>query len=444
MKKLLMILCLTSMISHSVIAQIPKEVIPLVNSLSRLWYNGEIEEAIETSLELYRLYPPMLIEKIHNSLSQQVNAQEKNGKSSVFLEQLHRENNEEINEIIKPIYLWSKVKNTVKSDSLITIIEDLRSVLTDSSNQKTQAEKYCLLVLKELDSKQFADQSIKKELLLKVISNLESFPYIKQKVNDRRVKEERARNRHLLAYSYYYFYLNFEKKEEHFSLASEYSPDQSDQSVVPSYFYDAALLTGNTEQFGYKMEYYEYLKTNNKTQKALNLLTEIAFCEPSDGNILELRSCYKVVEANESFEDYWLKFIYSSTQTVPQVKIDYPDEVLDLSKKPGSWIYIDVWGTWCSPCIAELPDLQEFFVENSQNTDSNLKIFTFSFRSQNLLSFMTANEYTFPVAEVDDQIVDAFHVSGYPTKILITPEGNYLKIPFGTDWVMYIKNYLLL
>lgn len=57
---------------------------------------------------------------------------------------------------------------------------------------------------------------------------------------------------------------------------------------------------------------------------------------------------------------------------------------------------------------------------------------------------MTENNYTFPVSEIDKQTNDLFEVSGYPTKILISPDGNFIKIPFGVDWKTYIKNYTLM
>jgi hypothetical protein len=77
-------------------------------------------------------------------------------------------------------------------------------------------------------------------------------------------------------------------------------------------------------------------------------------------------------------------------------------------------------------------------------TNFNLKIYTFSYRSQNLKHFMDTNNYTFPVSEIDKHTCDLFEVTGYPTKILISPEGNYIKIPYGVDWKMYIKNYTLM
>lgn len=430
------------MVCNSFNAKIPKEAFLLTNSLSDLWNNGETEKAIETSLKLFRLYPPFFIERIHNTLAQQLQDKDRNRNGSVFLKKIYFKNNKEINKIIRPIFVWDKVLNTNNQDSLAIVINDFRKILKDSSNYKSQTERYGLLILKELDFKKFDDSNMKKELLLKIISNLESYPYIKEDVFDRKASEIRAWNRYLLAYSYYCLYSKFDKKEEYLLKASDYSPDENDQQVKNAYFYDAALLTGNVKQFGYKEEYLKYLKINKKTQQVLNLLTEITFNEPTDIKIKELRNYYNGLSLSKSFNEYWFKYINLKSKSVPQVIQE--KGVLDLSNKHGAWIFIDIWGTWCSPCRKELPDLQALYVENSLNKNSKLQIYTFSYNSQGLSKFMKDNKYSFPVVEIDKQINDAFNVLGYPTKILITPEGNYLKIPFNVNWKMYIRGYCLM
>lgn len=54
---------------------------------------------------------------------------------------------------------------------------------------------------------------------------------------------------------------------------------------------------------------------------------------------------------------------------------------------------------------------------------------------------MNEYQYTFPVAMGDRNIVAAYNVRGFPTKALITAEGNYLFIPFNSDWIKFIERY---
>ena len=444
MMKTILILIFSGLVSGLTNAQIPKEAFPLTNSLYDLWHEGKTGEAIETSLKLYELYPPFLINNFHNTLAQNFQNKDAIKNSAVYLEELRKRNNAAINRIIEPIYLWSKTIDNSDTVQLNKIISYLSDVLTDSSNYKSKAERYCLLVLNDQSIQKLIDQKTRKQLLLKVIRNIETYPYLIQIDSAGKEMNKRAWNRYLLAFSYFSLYSNFDQKEEYLMKASNYSPDNNDLQVVHAYWYDAGLLTGNRNQIGYKKDYLNYLKANQKDQESLSLLSEIAFNTPSDDNLKALKEHYVHSFLKKPFKDYWLQFINQHCKNAPKLKIEFTDGLLNLMQKPGHWVYIDVWGTWCSPCVKELPELQKFFTENKKNTKSNLKIYTFSYGSQNLSSFMNEKQYSFPVSEIDKQVNDAFEVTGYPTKILITPEGKYLTIPFNVDWKMYIKNYCLM
>ncbi|CAD0008114.1 TlpA family protein disulfide reductase [Flavobacterium chungangense] len=442
MNKILMTLAIGLSTFSLCMGQIPKEAFALTNSLSDLWRNGETETAVESSVKLYHLYPPMFINRIHNTLAQQLqNAPRLYGQQ--YLEQLLLKENNKINTIITPIHLWSKSMEATNENDLKGILEDLNSILKDSANYDSKTERYSLLILQELERKNAIDIKSKEKILNKNITSLESYPYILKIKADRLDGEKRAWYRYLLAYSYNYLY-SINPKEEYLKKASDYSPDLNDWLNKHAFFYEAALLTGNTREFGFQTKYQKYLTENNRNTEALNLLCNIAFTNPSDSNIKSLREYYEKLKYELPFSDYWTTYIHKMGKPVPKVKIKYENEELNLTEKPKNWIYIDVWGTWCSPCREELPELQSLFTANSSNKNSKLRIYTFSFGSQNLLAFMNDNKYTFPVSEVDKQTNDLFEVSGYPTKILISPEGNFIKIPFSLDWKTYIKNYTLM
>lgn len=398
MKKLILTLTINLLILSTNLAQIPPEAFPLTNSLSGLWRNGEIDKAIESSLELYRLYPPMFIDRIHDTLAQQLE-DDSNHYGLTYLELLLKKENQEINEIIAPIYLWSKAIVAKEEQELTSIKQELKNLQKDSSNYESKLERYSLLILNELDSKNATDNEYQVEIIIKNISSLKTYPNIIQIVTDRKESEKRAWHRYLIAYSYDYLYSNVSNKEEYLKEASDYSPDLNDRLNKSAFFYDAALLTGNARQIGFKSKYQKYLVDNNRKSEALDLLSEITFGEPSDYNLNSLKELHKITQNDKTFNIYWESYIHNKGKTAPQIKIQFEKEMLDLTKKTESWIYIDVWGTWCSPCRKELPELQSLYSENQQVKNSKLKIYTFSFGSQNLSDFMTENNYTFPVSE---------------------------------------------
>jgi len=443
MKKLFLTLLINITLVSLNYAQIPKEAFHLSNSLYGLWGKGKIDKALKSSIELYRLYPPFFIERIHNTLALNIEDDLEQNRFK-YLEQLYNKNNKDINKIIAPILLWSKTINSKDKSELELITKELNTLLGDSSNYESRTERYCLLTIKELYKKGSIDKTIKEELIERTIKKLKTYPFLINVPTDKMEAEIRAWHRYILAYSYDYLYSNLNNKEENLKLASYYSPDLSDRLNDKGYFNDAILLNGNTKQFGFKSKYQKYLVDANRETEALELLSEIAFGNPSTHNIESLQEYYKKINSDKAFKDYWKNYIHTKGKKAPNIKIKFNNEILDFSQKSDNWIYIDVWGTWCSPCRKELPELQSLYLANQKSPNSKLKIYTFSFASQNLSDFMADKKYTFPVSEIDKKTIDLFEISGYPTKILITPGGNYIKIPFGVNWKMYIENYTLM
>jgi hypothetical protein len=295
-KKIMKNLFLTFLISLTLLgsnfAQIPKEAFDLTTSLSDLWHNGKTDEAVKSSLELYRLFSPMFIDRIHNTLAQRIE-DDSNQYCLKYLEQLYNENNHDINEIIAPIFLWSKTVNSNDKSALESITKELGSLLKDSSNYNSRTERYCLLIIKKLDEKNSIDNKTKEELIKRNIKSLEEYSFLIDVPSNRKEAEKRAWYRYLIAYSCDYFYSNLSDNEEYLKKASDYSPDLNDRLNENAYSYDAALLTGNPRQIGFKSKYQKYLVDNKCVTEALDLLCEITFQEPSDNNIKSLKEFYE-------------------------------------------------------------------------------------------------------------------------------------------------------
>jgi len=443
MKKIFIFIFLCFGFLYQSFSQIPGEAFDLTNSLSDLWHYGKTDEAVKASVKLYKLYPDFLIDRIHNTLSQGLKRDE-NLYHFTYLEQLYKKNDKDINRMIYPVLIWAKAINAKTDNDIKFITDELKLLPEKNSAYDSRTERYNLLIIQELEKRNAIDVNLKEEILKKNISNLLAYPNIKNPAIGRKEIEMRAWARCILANSYYYLYKISAEKEEYLKNAALYNSDMHDNQVHYSFFYDVVLLAGTPDKVvDFKYEYFKFLEKNNRISEALSEISEIAFLNPTNSNLDKLKSFYSKSGSAVLFSVYWQNYIGKMGLAVPDVKLKFENEVLDLSVKPGKWIYIDVWGTWCSPCVKELPELQSFYVESMDKKDK-LSIYTFSYNSSDLKGFMAKNKYTFKVTEIDQKTNDLFNINSYPTKLLITPDGKYIKIPFGVDWKMYVRNYSLL
>lgn len=55
--------------------------------------------------------------------------------------------------------------------------------------------------------------------------------------------------------------------------------------------------------------------------------------------------------------------------------------------------------------------------------------------------FMVANKYIFPAAHSDTEIEKLYKIRGYPTKVLVSPDGKMLDLQFGADYAAILQTY---
>src|SRR5690606_26199680 len=103
--------------------------------------------------------------------------------------------------------------------------------------------------------------------------------------------------------------------------------------------------------------------------------------------------------------------------------IDGTNTPYNLKEAKGNVNLINLWATWCPPCIAEMPSLQKFY------DDYNEKV-TFLFVTNEELSditpFLEKKQYTFEVYRPTSNYPVAFDVTSIPRTFLIDKEGNII------------------
>lgn len=116
----------------------------------------------------------------------------------------------------------------------------------------------------------------------------------------------------------------------------------------------------------------------------------------------------------------------------------YDGSVFDLSEWRGKYVLVDFWGTWCSACIAGMPEMKKF-AEKHADKLLLLGIAKESNR-ETWKKYLAKSEWNWKqiIAGADEEnYVARFNVQGFPTKILIGPDGKILKRSVGEDPAFY-------
>ena len=119
--------------------------------------------------------------------------------------------------------------------------------------------------------------------------------------------------------------------------------------------------------------------------------------------------------------------------------MDINGKPLTLSSLRGKWLILDFWGSWCGWCIKGMPKMKEYYAKYA----GKLEILGVDCNDTVEKWKAAVAKHEIPWLHVywdkenGDNPVDMYGVRGFPTKVVIDPEGEIAKIIVGEDPAFY-------
>lgn len=108
-------------------------------------------------------------------------------------------------------------------------------------------------------------------------------------------------------------------------------------------------------------------------------------------------------------------------------------ETLEFGQFRGKIIFINIWATWCMPCIVEMKSIQDLY--NTFKDEDVVFIIVSDEKTKTVQEFVEKNRYTFPVYLTDRGLPSAFKSIGIPATFIINREGKMVLNHIGSvDW----------
>ncbi|MBW4090080.1 MAG: TlpA family protein disulfide reductase [Proteobacteria bacterium] len=116
---------------------------------------------------------------------------------------------------------------------------------------------------------------------------------------------------------------------------------------------------------------------------------------------------------------------------------DAAGRVHTLAEYRGRGVVLNLWATWCAPCVAELPSLDRAAAALRGSRIAVLALSSDLGGAKVVQRFYATHHITaLPVLlDPDGAVLEALHVRGVPTTYLVTPTGAEAGwIEGGQDW----------
>lgn len=114
-----------------------------------------------------------------------------------------------------------------------------------------------------------------------------------------------------------------------------------------------------------------------------------------------------------------------ATEPLPNVYFkDGGGKTIDLASLKGKVIFINFWATWCPPCIAEMPSINDLHSKFKDNEKVVFLMVDVDGNYQKSDSFMKKHQYALEVVSPASEIPPVFMQGAIPTTVILDRQGK--------------------
>ncbi len=115
-----------------------------------------------------------------------------------------------------------------------------------------------------------------------------------------------------------------------------------------------------------------------------------------------------MLEKKAGSYDFWLE--------------DLEGKRISFEKYKEKVIFINFWASWCSPCIAEMPDIHRLY--NKRKEDVSFVLISLDKDKQKARDYIARKGYTFPVYFLASPLPKIYDVRAIPTTYVLDRDGE--------------------
>ena len=122
---------------------------------------------------------------------------------------------------------------------------------------------------------------------------------------------------------------------------------------------------------------------------------------------------------------------------------------VSLKDYRGRVVLLNIWATWCPPCVEEMPSMEKLYQELKGDGFEILAVSIDESGAKDVVPFMKKHKLSFPaLTDPEGTIKTIYKTTGVPESFVIDKDGTLLEIVIGPrDWaapevVRYFRNLI--
>ncbi|MGD9180333.1 MAG: TlpA disulfide reductase family protein [Desulfobacterales bacterium] len=121
----------------------------------------------------------------------------------------------------------------------------------------------------------------------------------------------------------------------------------------------------------------------------------------------------------------------------PNFTLPDPDgQMVGLTDFRGKVVLLNIWATWCPPCVEEMPSMEKLYQELKDEDFEILAVSIDESGAQDVLPFMKKHKLSFPVLlDAKGTIMALYRTTGVPESFIIDKDRILVEKVIGPrDW----------
>jgi thiol-disulfide isomerase/thioredoxin len=207
-------------------------------------------------------------------------------------------------------------------------------------------------------------------------------------------------------------------------------------SPVASLFPIAADIVRQRLPKGELAEQIDYLRANYETQDLRTKVEErllssyvarYDYASDFDGGLQQLQALTDKYQLDSKYVEQFKKnrsTIKGTPFPADVVLKDKEGNVVDFASFKGKYVYIDVWASWCGPCIKQIPHLQKLEEELQNDNVVFVSISVDAKESPWLKKMESLGVHGNQLWDSNAQLCSSLNISGIPFFLIYDAEGK--------------------
>lgn len=103
---------------------------------------------------------------------------------------------------------------------------------------------------------------------------------------------------------------------------------------------------------------------------------------------------------------------------------DATGQMHSLSEWEGKVLFINIWASWCAPCVAEMGDIEKLYKQLGENSNLQFVMISIDKDWNKARSFVQKRGYSFPIFRLITPLPEVLQSNSIPSTYVISSQGR--------------------